>query len=137
MKSRYNLLERFFIQLEFRLDMILYRGLLVFSLPFIHQLILHKKVLVNNKIIIFRNYFVNKFKIVTFNFFNKEFFYNLYFYIKIKLLSKNRYHIIFKYPSYLEVSYKTLAIIIHRDLKFYEIPFYSKINKKLILKNQN
>ena len=66
LKLRGNFISNFITKLELRLDMFLYRAFNLLSLTQIKQLITHKKIFVNSKIIPFPNYTLKKFDIVSF-----------------------------------------------------------------------
>ena len=118
--------------------MILYRGFVVFSLPFIRQLIQHKKVYVNNNLITYCSFFVKTMDIVSFfnlnKNFNRKFFYHIYLYLKCKAINDNKSYFMLKNPIYLEVSYNYLSLIKIRDFTFKEIPYYSPIDPNIVLR---
>lgn len=118
-RKRGNVLSIFILYLESRLDLILFRSNISNSVKESSQLILHKNVLVNDKIITKRNYRVKMNDIISFK--------NTMF-IKKNILKKfSKFNIFFSVPSYLEVNYKTLNIMfINNIIKPEKIPYSFK-----------
>lgn len=63
---RGNLISNFITKLETRLDMFIFRAFNLLSLSQIKQLIIHRKIFVNNRIIKYTGYSLEKYDIVSF-----------------------------------------------------------------------
>lgn len=114
-----------FIELiEKRLDIVLYRAKFVFSIRGARQLISHKKILVNNKIITNKSYLLKKGDLISIN--NNSTY----------LIRKNIRHInIWPIPpKYLYINYKTMEIIVGnlKDINFSNL-FNFHLNLEKIL----
>lgn len=121
-----NVLSKsFFYCLESRLDVILYRSNFVDSIFVARQIINHKKVLINGRVVNKPGYrlSLNDMIIVT----DPILSYNK---IKSKLRKNS---IICNYPSYLEVNYKLASIILIQLPEKEEVPFSFFINKNSII----
>lgn len=105
----------FFNFLEGRLDVVVYRSNFADSIFAVRQLISHKKILVNGKVVNIPSYKLNVGDIITLA--DPAL---LYQYMKNKLEKKK---VLANYPSYLEVNYMLGAIIFIRFPKKEEIPY--------------
>jgi len=95
-------------QLEMRLDSILYRAHFCFSFSNAKQLISHRKVYVNNKIIQHHSYELQKGDLITFD-------KNAYDLITRNILNSKCWPTV---PKHFYVNYKTLEILIIDDIKY-------------------
>lgn len=93
-------------QLETRLDTILYRGFFVESCRKGQQLIRHKQVLVNGKIVSWKKDKLKKGDLI-------EVSYTSHDYVKLNIIKAK----IGMLPKYLQINYKTLQIMVVRDIK--------------------
>lgn len=149
-----NLISNFITKLETRLDMFVYRAFNLLTLPQIKQLITHKKIYVNNKIIQHPSYNLKKNDIISFfsynnlavnkskmfNWLNENpnigwldyiYIYNL---MLAKLKKKNRKFLICKHPRYIEVfSPLLIATLVEDKLRFKDVPFFFKMRPNFIL----
>ena len=66
LKLKGNLISNFITKLEMRLDMFIFRAFNLLSLPQIKQLITHRKVFVNNKLIPYPNFTLKKHDVISF-----------------------------------------------------------------------
>lgn len=149
-----NLISNFITKLETRLDMFIYRAFNLLTLSQIKQLITHKKVFVNNKVVKYTSYTLEKYDTVSFfnysNFFcnkSKMFFWlnananeswktfiYLYNFLLAKLKKPNRKFLICKHPKYIEVfSPLLIAILVEDKLNFKDVPFFFKMRPNYIL----
>jgi len=98
----------FIEKLETRLDTALFRTYFSYSLNNARQLIAHKKVYVNNKIVQYNSYLLKKGDLITFD---KDIF---------DLVSSNisRSKIWFLPPKHFHVNYKTFQILVIEDIKY-------------------
>lgn len=111
-----NILSRsFFYFLESRLDTILYRSNLFDSIYHTRQVINHKKIYVNGKLVNKPGFIVSVGDIIHVSD------YNLY-YINLKQKLQNK-KILCNYPSYLEINYKLGAITLIKLPESHEVPF--------------
>lgn len=119
----YNI-DRIFTIIESRLDMILYRSLVVFSLDEIRQMINHKHILINNKVVSYMNYNVKVGDIISFN---SKF---SYFYLKFlnKAINKRRFYYFFRNVKYIESDFQFLRFQLIDIPKYKNLPFFFKFN---------
>lgn len=95
----------FLVRLESRLDMILYRSNLFFSVSQIKQILNSKKILVNHKKVSFSHHFIKKNDIISIDNNYRILLYN-------NILNKiKKKRIIFNVPEYIEIDYSTMNII--------------------------
>lgn len=97
----------FIEKLEMRLDTALYRAYFSYSFNHARQLISHKKVYVNNKIVQCNSYLLKKGDIITFD-------------VKIfSLITKNilKSKVLFTPPKHFYINYRTLQISVIEDIK--------------------
>lgn len=95
----------FLIRLESRLDIILYRSNLFFSISQIKLILNSKKILVNQRKVSFSHHFIKKNDIISID---KDYRILLYNNILNKIKKKR---IIFNVPEYLEIDYSTMNIV--------------------------
>lgn len=142
-----NIIQKFIIFLESRLDMVIYRAQITKSIFQAKQIINHGKIKVNNKIITSSNFILNRGDIITLNNFKIIKNYN---YIKLikkskyKLLKKNKLKNNIKKTShlikiikknkvnYIQTNNKYNFYIFLKKPSFTEINYPFKLNLKLI-----
>lgn len=107
-KKNVHVTVLFIEKLETRLDTALYRTYFSYSLNNARQLIAHKKVYVNNKIVQYNSYLLKKGDLITFD---KDIF---------DLVDANisRSKIWFLPPKHFHVNYKTFQILVIEDIKY-------------------
>jgi ribosomal protein S4 len=159
LKLKGNLISNFLTKLELRLDMFIFRAFNLLSLSQIKQLIMHKKVYVNNIRVTHPNFLLKKFDIISFfslsTFSINKFkmlnwlregrlrqskqnpwfcFISLYNYFLLKITKKNRKYLLHKHPKYIEVFHPLLIATCVKDiLTFKEVPFLFNMRKHNML----
>ena len=139
-KMRGDLVSNFLTKLETRLDMFLYRAFNLLTMPQIKQLISHKKVYVNGKIIRFHSYTLSKFDIISFfdytlYGYNKMNVYNVYLNIQKKSLKYSVVSKILGINAYISI-YKHLLVKLNRKDRKYLIckhPKYIEVFYPLLI----
>lgn len=126
-----NIIHKFVILLESRLDMIIFRSKIAKTIFESKQIINHGKIKVNNKIITSSNYILKKGDIITLNNFKifKKFYYKKKKiknnYNLIKIIRKNK-------VNYIEFNNKYNICIFLRNPLFKEIKYPFDLNLKLV-----
>lgn len=159
LKLKGNLISNFITKLEMRLDMFIFRAFNLLSLPQIKQLITHRKVFVNNKLIPYPNFTLKKHDVISFfslnTFYINKFkmliwlkdlrlrhrkrhpwftFIFLYNYFLLKITKKNRRYLLHKHPKYIEVFHPLLIATCVTDvLNFKDVPFLFNMRKNNII----
>lgn len=114
-------------RLESRLDSIFFRSYFLSSFRHIRQLISHGKVFVNGKKMVNYDYLVKPGDVITLD-------PKIHFLIKNHLLQLNTERLV---PSYLQISYKTLSIVMVQKISIFDLcqlfPFW--LNLKTIFHN--
>ena len=128
-KNNNNIIHKFIILLESRLDIVIFRSKITKTIFEAKQIINHGKVKINNKIITSSNLILNKGDIITFNNFKIL---NNYIYIK-----KNNQNIFLKKirnnkTNYIEFNNKLNICIFLRKPFFNEIQYPFNLNLKLV-----
>ena len=112
-------IDNFYNLIESRIDMLIYRAYSNLSVHFIKQLILHKKIYVNNQKISFSSFLLKKNDFISFcnlnNLKNYEVFYDTYFFMLTQILSFKHSFFLFKYPKYMIVDFNFLLILFFDD----------------------
>lgn len=112
---------------ENRLDILLYRTNLFSSIFYLKQIICHKNIYVNGKLVINKNYSLNKGDIITI----KPSYYAKIFPQFLKKLRQNV--ILHNFPTYLEINYKIGSITLLRLPSVKEIPYPFGISASTML----
>lgn len=128
-KKTNNIIQKFVILLESRLDMIVYRSRITKTIYEAKQIINHGKIKVNDKIITSSNYMLNRGDIISLNNFNnvKKFFYentsnkNVF----LKKIKKNK-------VNYIKYNDKLNICVFLRKPLFNEIKYPFDLNLKLV-----
>jgi small subunit ribosomal protein S4 len=131
-KKNNNIIQKFIILLESRLDMIIYRSKIVKTIFEAKQIINHGKIKVNDKIISSSNYILNRGDIISLNNFKIS---KKYYYIEKK--KKNNNIILLKKirknkVNYIEINNKLNIYIFLRKPLFNEIKYPFELNLKLV-----
>ncbi len=129
-----NIIHKFVIILESRLDMVIFRSKIAKTIFESKQIINHGKIKVNNKIITSSNYILKRGDIITLNNFKIE---KKFYYLKkknkdlkknynlIKIIRKNK-------VNYIEFNNKFNICIFLRNPLFKEIKYPFDLNLKLV-----
>nr|YP_009327225.1 ribosomal protein S4 [Aphanomyces astaci]AOQ30612.1 ribosomal protein S4 [Aphanomyces astaci] len=132
LKKTNNIIQKFIILLESRLDMIIYRSKITKTIFEAKQIINHGKIKINDKIITSSNFILNKGDIISLNNFklSKKFFY------KSKNIIDNNNIFLKKFRknkvNYIEFNNKLNICIFLRKPLFNEIKYPFELNLKLI-----
>jgi ribosomal protein S4 len=122
-----NYIKKFIINLEKRLDIILYRTSFLNSIRSSRQLICHGKVFINGKKITTISYLLKKGDFIEIH---SSFHNNI-----LKNINLHPSKLIV--PKYLEINYKTLQFFVISEINFnkisYNFPFWLNLNKLFIL----
>lgn len=127
--------NNFFNIIESRLDMIVYRSFSNLSKELIKQMILHKRIYVNNNKISYSSFLLKKNDMVSFfnyeNLTSYDIFIHMYKYMLAQMVNINNNFFIFKYPNYILVDFNFLIILFLND-KFLseEIPNFFNFDFK-------
>lgn len=137
--ARHNVCSSFFNLIELRIDMVIYRSFSNLSLEKIKQMILHKKIYINNKIISYQSVILSKGDYVTFmntnNFENYKTFADIYIYMLSQKINPSLFCFLFKYPKYILVDYNYLLInIVNNKFNCKEVPNFFEYNLKNFMK---
>lgn len=109
-------------RLETRLDTALFRSYFSYSFKNARQLILHKKVYVNNKIVQYNSYLLKKGDLITLD-------KNIFKFVIYNILNSRTWPIP---PKHLHINYKTLQILVVEDINYTNCltlyPFWIDLN---------
>lgn len=129
----------FFNIIESRIDMLIYRSFSNLSLQLIKQMILHRKIYLNNKKISYNSVLVKKDDYVSFmntdNFENYDVFIKMYLYMLAQRSNLDNLSFLYKYPKYVLVDYNFLWItLVSNTFECTEVPNFFEYNLKEFIK---